>query len=540
DSGKPMGSFLLTGPTGVGKTQTAKALSRVLFGETTPLVRFDMNEYADPYAPMRLVGTPEQPEGLLTQALRQTPFCVLLLDEIEKAHPHVFDLLLQVLGEGRLSDALGRVAHFQHCFILLTSNLGVREANQTMGWAETLPNQATAGFRRALESFFRPEFINRLDYVLICEPLVLDDLQHVTGLVLASFWQRSGLKQRICLHEVEPEALAVLARRGFDAQLGARALKRAVESDLVTPLSRKLAEIPSDTPLFLRYCLQAGQPEWEVISLSPQRVPSQDRGSEADWLIFLENYLPALHERLAETAPEGLIPLDQLADSAYFLQKEQITRIQKGLAKARYSHRQGGSRAGESPVLDWSDAFPFASVWTERDLFRVIWPWRAQCERQGLELLQLNYPLSRSLQEAFWLDQSLRALPAQSTFLITSSRPDLASAMQSIFTEALTDLGVKVYSVPGQISVDGLPGVRLLQIQRGWHLILDGKGGLEWVCLGSADHTPANLKRVWQLEGPCIDLASGWIFVEKMSPAAWRSLLLHAFFVEECPWPLST
>src|SRR5262249_45599468 len=134
DPDRPLASFLFLGPTGVGKTQCAKSLAAYLFGEADKITRFDMNEFIDAGSAARLVGTFANPEGLLTAAMRRRPFAVLLLDEIEKAHPEVHDLLLQVLGEGRLTDALGRVVDFGNCIIILTSNLGVREVENRLGF----------------------------------------------------------------------------------------------------------------------------------------------------------------------------------------------------------------------------------------------------------------------------------------------------------------------------------------------------------------------------------------------------------------------
>src|SRR5690606_15024530 len=135
DPGRPLGSLLFLGPTGVGKTECAKALAHYFYSDAERLLRFDMNDFLDAYAVSRLVGTFDEPEGLLTSAVRRQPFSLILLDEIEKAHPAAFDVLLQVLGEGRLSDALGRTADFTNCIIIMTSNLGAREAQGGLGLA---------------------------------------------------------------------------------------------------------------------------------------------------------------------------------------------------------------------------------------------------------------------------------------------------------------------------------------------------------------------------------------------------------------------
>jgi len=171
DPGRPLGTFCFLGPTGVGKTAAAKALARYLYGGDARLLRFDMNEYLDPASPARLIGTFARPEGLLTAAVRRQPYCVLLLDEIEKAHPAVFDLLLQVLGEGRLTDALGRTADFTSAVVIMTSNLGARAASAAAFGLRPVGASRNETYLDAARAFFRPEFFNRIDRVVPFDPL---------------------------------------------------------------------------------------------------------------------------------------------------------------------------------------------------------------------------------------------------------------------------------------------------------------------------------------------------------------------------------
>lgn len=192
DPTRPLASFLFLGPTGVGKTQCAKALATYLFGDQERLLRFDMNEYIDPGAAARLVGTFRQPEGLLTSAIRQSPFSVLLLDEIEKAHPNVFDLLLQVLDDGRLTDALGRTADFTNTIIILTSNLGVREAGSKIGFQDSQADEMAHSFVKAAENFFRPEFFNRLDRIVPFKPLGKNAIEAICALLIEQVLKREG------------------------------------------------------------------------------------------------------------------------------------------------------------------------------------------------------------------------------------------------------------------------------------------------------------------------------------------------------------
>jgi ATP-dependent Clp protease ATP-binding subunit ClpA len=244
DPGRPLAAFLLVGPTGVGKTETAKAAARVLFGTADRLVRFDLNEFNQPGAAARLVGTFARPEGLLTAAIRRQPFAVVLLDEVEKADPEVFDLLLQLLGEGRLTDALGRTADFTNAVVILTSNLGVREAEGKLGFGAADDPRA---FVRAAERFFRPEFFNRLDRVVPFGKLSRADLASVARRLIDGVLARAGFAQRGCALDVTPAAVERVIDAGYDPALGARAMKRAVERELTRPAAAALARLaPGD------------------------------------------------------------------------------------------------------------------------------------------------------------------------------------------------------------------------------------------------------------------------------------------------------
>lgn len=248
DPTRPLATFLLLGPTGVGKTQSAKALAQYLFGSSQRLLRFDMNEYGQASSVMRLAGTPSEPEGLLTSAVRRQPFCVVLFDEIEKAAPEVFDLLLAVLDEGRLTDALGRVADFTNSIILLTSNLGAREARTTAGFGSGTIDES-AIYRSAAERFFRPEFFNRIDRILPFQGLSTADLQQIAERLISEVFARQGLRQRDCLLNVSEEAKGRLVELGRHPQLGARALKRVVERELAQPIAERLASMVPGYPM---------------------------------------------------------------------------------------------------------------------------------------------------------------------------------------------------------------------------------------------------------------------------------------------------
>jgi len=250
DPGRPLGSVFFAGPTGVGKTESAKALAAYLFGDPSRLLRFDMNEYVSAASAARLVGTFHQPEGLLTGAVRRQPFSVILLDEIEKAHPDVFDLLLQILGEARLSDALGRTVDFGSAVVILTSNLGTREAASEIGFGRE-GAAADRVYLRAVEQFFRPELFNRLDRIVPFARLGRDELGQIAHRIVADVVAREGLVRRRCAVEIDPGALEWVIDRGTEPVLGARAMRRAVEREMVRPMAGQLAAIAPDAPTVL-------------------------------------------------------------------------------------------------------------------------------------------------------------------------------------------------------------------------------------------------------------------------------------------------
>jgi ATP-dependent Clp protease ATP-binding subunit ClpC len=266
---KPMATLLFIGPTGVGKTQAAKVLIRYLFTDESQLIRLDMNEFVTEFDVGRLIGTWARPEGLLTTQVRHQPFCVLLLDEIEKAHPAIHDLLLQVLGEGRLTDALGRTTDFTNTIIILTSNLGAASASHHVGFVKRdAQNQATS-YRAAVEDFFRPEFLNRLDRLVVFKSLALPDAVAITRLQLDDLLQRDGFVRRTTILNISEPALVEVAQRGFDAVLGGRAIKRAIERDLTALAATQLVNLNATQPILLDILWENQRLQPRITALSP-------------------------------------------------------------------------------------------------------------------------------------------------------------------------------------------------------------------------------------------------------------------------------
>lgn len=253
---RPLAGLLFIGPTGVGKTEMAKTLAEFLFGaghsSDSRLIRIDMSEYADPLAVQRLIGGTASAEGILTARVREQPFSVVLLDEFEKAHESLFDLLLQVLGEGRLTDAAGRVADFRNSVIIMTSNLGAATYGRgTVGFGLTQSEAELARhhFEREVRGFLRPELFNRIDRVVPFLPLDRATARQVVERQMALIRGRDGLKFRHVELTVGDDVIEHLLERGFEPRYGARSLKRVMERELLAPLAAEFNQRPVEIAL---------------------------------------------------------------------------------------------------------------------------------------------------------------------------------------------------------------------------------------------------------------------------------------------------
>jgi ATP-dependent Clp protease ATP-binding subunit ClpC len=287
DPKRPTGSFVFLGPSGVGKTELARTLAEFLFGDEDSMVRIDMSEYMEKHAVSRLVGSPPgyigyDEGGQLTEAVRRKPYCVLLLDEIEKAHPDVFNILLQILEDGRLTDSQGRTVDFRHAIVIMTSNIGAQEIarNTPLGFAvsddetgityDDMKNRIMG----ELKKVFRPEFLNRIDDVIVFHKLHKDEIKTIVELLLRRI--RQSLAERELQLELSEDAKDLLVDKGWDPSMGARPLRRAIQRYIEDPLADFVlrAELPAGSTVMVERAAEGEDPEVSLTVVEPKKVPA--------------------------------------------------------------------------------------------------------------------------------------------------------------------------------------------------------------------------------------------------------------------------
>jgi ATP-dependent Clp protease ATP-binding subunit ClpC len=250
DPKRPGGSFIFAGPSGVGKTELSKALAEFLFGDDDALIQLDMSEFHDRYTVSRLVGAPPgyvgyDEGGQLTEKVRRKPFSVVLFDEVEKAHPDVFNTLLQVLEDGRLTDGQGRIVDFKNTVLILTTNLGTRDIAKAVSLGFSAANDTNSNYERMknrvtdeLKQHFKPEFLNRIDDIIVFHQLTEDEIVHIVDIMLTRV--DAQLRNKDMGLELTTAAKALLAKKGWDPVLGARPLRRTIQREIEDTLSEKI------------------------------------------------------------------------------------------------------------------------------------------------------------------------------------------------------------------------------------------------------------------------------------------------------------
>jgi ATP-dependent Clp protease ATP-binding subunit ClpB len=271
DPNRPVGSFIFLGPTGVGKTETARALAEFLFDDEHAMVRLDMSEYMEKHAVARMIGAPPgyvgyEEGGQLTEAVRRRPYSVVLFDEIEKAHADVFNILLQILDDGRLTDSKGRVVDFKNTVLIMTSNLGSREIQS----AEGDEKQAREAVVQVLRDYFKPEFLNRIDDIVVFKQLSKEQIAAIIDVQLERL--RSMLDERGITIQLDPTARDLLVQEGYDPVYGARPLKRAIQTLIQNPLAVKLLKGEIASGQTVRVSAENGEMKFTPVEIEHKAV----------------------------------------------------------------------------------------------------------------------------------------------------------------------------------------------------------------------------------------------------------------------------
>lgn len=525
DPSRPLASLLFVGPTGVGKTECAKALARFLFQENCGLVRFDMNEFVNPGSATRLFGTFLQPDGLLTAAVRRRPFCVLLLDEIEKAHHEVFNLLLQLLGDGRLTDARGRTVDFTQTMVVMTSNLGVSNASKPMGF-RSKDGEEELTYLRAVEQFFPPELFNRLDRVVPFHRLSRNETQLLGQRHLAKLLAREGLVRRQCLLRVDPSALESIADLGFHPQLGARALKRSLEKLISIPVAARLSEMKPHSPTVIS--IQA-DPDLQVRvrELAAPRGHQRPKVEElnASYLTRVETYLQARQEALQHE--DGLFE-EGLSSSQlwHFAVQDRLRRARAILG--RLSNLVGGKAAKrrlDTPHIllqaaNWQSLLESPSLGQALKRLSANLPVRTEERRLHAKFAELLAEIALLEGEGDDEEALLHLL-----FTPTDAGRAWGSYLLEQYRSVFSNLELRSESTLTQegatIKLMGPQAGLLARFEQGLHLTIDDEGlGLVEV-LGCDAVT-----RIYDRRFGCIDLRSGWMCQRLPDQAEFELLVL--------------
>jgi ATP-dependent Clp protease ATP-binding subunit ClpC len=335
DPQKPLATLFFVGPTGVGKTEMAKALATFLFGSEDRLVRLDMADYQDYDSYRRLTGDPRSASsgashGHLTAPVRDHPFSVILLDEIEKAHPNTYDLLLPVLDDGRLTDDRGQITDFRRTIIIMTSNIASDLSEGVQAGFGSDDRSAINAFEdkvlRTMKDFFRPEFLNRIDKNVVFRSLTLEIMRRIVGREVERVLERPGVARRNVVIDLDDSVIGLLMREGFSEQFGARPLKRRVESLILKPLARAFLELPSsrDSPSVLRLTTRANRVIAQVTAAdSPEEdlTPSTE-GRESERLSAVDPMIDGVKVSLEDLEERLIEYRDRVGDLIFYLENK--------------------------------------------------------------------------------------------------------------------------------------------------------------------------------------------------------------------------
>lgn len=501
DPNKPLGSFLFIGPTGVGKTEAAKIVCQYLLGDAKKLMRFDMNEYIDEMALSRLVGDYYNPEGQLTGKIRYNPFGVVLFDEIEKAHPKIHDLLLQVLDDGRLTDALGRTVDFANTIIIMTSNIGAADVDHQLGFQHQKSTD-DAIYRKAVENFFRPEFINRIDKTVIFNSLGLEHILGIAKLQIQNLLSRDGFVRRTTILNISEEALEWVAKRGFNAKMGGRALKRQIEKDLTAFSAEQLIKTTSEQPVIFDIKLKDGTlyPKIEALNfvqpLQEHFLPDIPEDHQLKRFYgLLVNDIEAIENRLFELDVEDDYVIDvagteQLDWQYYDLKnqlaekKEHANRMLLGVRSKYLDHIVSTSlrlkSAGTSSIIYKRDTTKIDKILLQEQLFQ-------KSALEELRYVYQNAPEQFDKQQSIYLTDyfdvaflkikvdhleldQLDRLELRILSTISNQGQEEIKYLKRLYKAIFEELDFAFKLVDDTFYIEGYGAQKLLSAEQGYHL----------------------------------------------------------------------
>ncbi len=552
DPTRPLASFLFLGPTGTGKTECAKQISAYLYGAEERLLRFDMNEFVSSYDVSRLVGTFDQPEGLLTSAIRRQPFSVVLFDEIEKAHPDVFNLLLQVMGDGRLTDALGRTTDFTNTILILTSNLGAREAGKSLGYRQSETSESHT-YKQAAEKFFKPEFFNRLDRVIPFEKLKREDVEKIALRLIQNVFSRDGLIRRNCKLMVHKDAMEHVINQGYHPQLGDRALKRAIEKQLTQPVAMHLASLNPNASTIINLLPDGENISVQVEELKPhftdERYFSVLKNFDADELLdLIADTLDRIEDDIKEIKPKGEIIIGDQLQRTYALLRESIQRVERMIGRAddwlektkrKKSSQPSSSRSkrhllifeNEADLLAINDLLnvsdPIQSLRDFAEKF-VVYGEHIEHYLQDIlrELSLLNLFAAHNKQETKTV--SLSVQPFDETGNIMAEW--LARSYTEFFNQEL-GLETKLIKDTFSILIKGVHALPLVESETGTHIFLTAHSGfipLQVSVAESKQESFPPVVRIYHAEKTALDFRTGLMANEQVTIRELRAFILSA------------